>query len=469
MNLLDKIWLGLLTFTTLTIFSCEDPSEVGLGLDPNGLKSGLFYEEIVLPAQNVFIDSLVTNSDVRMLVGNYTDSIYGTTNALSYNRLSTSSILTALTFEIDSETTDTTYSEKYIVDSAVLTLQYHDIKTINANNSITSQQTIKVQQIGDQLFSSVNYLSTYDMPLLPVEAGNEFQVSFRLDSLENETVDTVKLYLANSWAESLFDIFVEDNTNDVLFNEFKGIAISGDENNSSLISFTPGGETALRVHYHIEAIEKGTSIGDSIYNSFDSLSTIFSLTTTARFNGVIHDYSSSIIGPAIRDDLESFDVGDGNIYLNSLAGVYPKIDMQPYLDFLSREENEFIQINSFEFDLPTYLNSALYDKNAENIRFLLTGENNKINTAGLLSGDLFTTAVLSDLGYLSGFQDIMTASLDSTSLSYIGVGTFFSQEIKNEEIEIDNLILMPSDLTMPRHSVISQDGIKLKVFYSIPN
>ncbi|MGL1887507.1 MAG: DUF4270 domain-containing protein [Reichenbachiella sp.] len=468
-----KIWTGLLTITALTMFSCEDPSDVGLGLDPNGLKSGVYYEELSLPSTNVFIDSLKTNGDARILVGSITDVTYGRTSAVSYSQLSTVSTIIGLSNTADtifnqSDTVIIVTDQSYVVDSAVLVLRYNDISATDTS----SLQTFRVQQLDDQLFSGVYYLANNVIPLVALDPDNETIRSIRTDSLilETPTYDTLQLPLSDSWANTLFDISLESDRNTILSQEFKGIAISGGENNTALISFNPTGETMLKVHYHIEASKHLSETEDSVYISSDSLAVDFSLTATnARYNGIITDRTGSLIGAAIQDNLADFDTGDGNIYFHSLSGIYPKIDMEPLLDFLAKPENEFVQINRFEFEVPTDASQLAYVDNVADMRFLLISEGGQVNHKGLVSGDLYSTAVLTDGGYLGGSQSIMSAPIDSANSYYSGVSTFFAQQVENGTIDLDQLIMMPSDITAPKQSVIPKEGIKLKVYYSIPN
>ncbi|UXP33110.1 DUF4270 domain-containing protein [Reichenbachiella agarivorans] len=475
MSLLDKNCLGLLTFAAFFIFSCEDPSEVGLGLDPDGVASGVFYEEIYLPAQNVFIDSLRTSGNTRLLVGSVTDDVYGKTSAMSYNQLSTTSGIQSLGFKLDTVSTSPlvvdTLWYSYVVDSTVLTLGYD---YIHSKESIKAQ-TIRVYEVDDQLFSGVYYLSKFNTPILPLEAGNEFSFVPRLDSIVNETVDTVKFYLKREWGDRLFDIARQSNRATLLATDFKGIAIGGGDDNTSIIGFTSTGYTALNVHYHI--VGPDSNKADSVY--FDSLAVNFSLSASAaKYNKITTDRTGSLIGTGITN-LGNFDVDDGNVYLNAAAGIYPKIDMQPLVDFLRGDEQELIQINNLEFELPTDGEETTLDEKVSQVRLYFVGDSTQINVQGLTTNDIYNTGVLKDIGYLTGALDLLSLAIDTTSFSYRGAATFFGHSIANGYIfaepedvneEVYNkVVVMPVDLGKVNQTVIPKDGIKVKVFYSKPN
>lgn len=56
----------------------------------------------------------------------------------------------------------------------------------------------------------------------------------------------------------------------------------------------------------------------------------------------------------------------------------------------------------------------------------------------------------------------MTVDFDSMRKSYASVGTYLCQLLKNETIEVDDVILMPLNLTSQTQSVILKDSINLK-------
>ncbi|PIB36679.1 hypothetical protein BFP72_15340 [Reichenbachiella sp. 5M10] len=451
MNLLDKNWLGLLIFTTLIIFSCEDPSEVGLGLDPDGLGSGVYYEEIILPAENVWIDSLRTNNSSRLFVGRIEDPIFGTTTAATYNQLSSTSLVSSKTDE-----------QEYVIDSAVLTLGYDYIHTKGA----IAPQTIRLQELDDQIFSGVYYLSHFDTPLKPYDADNVFTFTPRSDSVDQGIADTVKFYLNDIWAETLFDIATQSNRTELLTQTFKGIALTPDDNNNLIVGFTPAGYTNISVHYHI--LGKDINQADSIVS--DSLSVAYSLSASnAKYSKFTTDRTGSLIGGSIKNNLENFEVGNGFIYLNSATGIYPKIDMTPFLDFLNDDENDLIQINNLEFQFSTSNDTSIYNRKMFNTRLFFAGDSSQINVDGLYDLDILKTVVLNDIGYLTGSQDMLVMPIDSATQSYRGGATFFGQQVENGNVNPYKLVVMPSLLTSFNQTILPQDGFKLRIFYSKPN
>ena len=57
MNLLGRIWHSIAIFIAMPVmYSCVDPVDVGVELDPDGIKLDVIFEEIWLPTTNILID-----------------------------------------------------------------------------------------------------------------------------------------------------------------------------------------------------------------------------------------------------------------------------------------------------------------------------------------------------------------------------------------------------------------------------
>ncbi|MBU2884718.1 DUF4270 domain-containing protein [Gilvimarinus agarilyticus] len=474
MNLLDKNWSGLLIFATLTIFSCEDPSEVGLGLDPDGIETGVYYEELLLPAQNVFIDSIRTSTgeQFRFLIGKITDDVFGSTSSTAYAQLSTVSSVQPLVFRLDTLSTDPivvdTLWTKYVIDSAVLTLNYGDISSSEA--TVTSQ-TLSIHEVDDQLFSGVYYLADFETPILPAESAHGFSFTPRMDSLtlEDPSSDTVHFKLNQTWAERLFEIARQSDRAQLLREDFKGIAIVPDETNTAMIEYLSTGLTALNVHYHLEA--------DTVYA--DSLLVNFSLSAAnAKYNKITTDRTGSLIGNHIGDNLENFSTGDNKLYINPASGIHPKLSLQPLVDFLEADGNELIQLNNVVFELVSEGTETPLNNKVKNLRLYFIGDQSQININGLSAQNLYTTGVMTDIGYLTGSLLLLNLPIDTSAVKYRGAATLFAQSVNNGYIDLkpeegesirNSLVLLSTDPMSIDRSIIPQDSIKMKIFYSKPN
>ncbi|MFY0625339.1 MAG: DUF4270 family protein [Reichenbachiella sp.] len=475
MNLLAKIWNGLLIIAGLFIFSCEDPSDIGLALDPDALSTQISYKEITLTAENVFNDSLKTSNTSVLLVGKSQSDIFGTTESTAYVRLSTdNSSLSPL--DTDGVT------QYYVYDSTVLTLQYF---SVNADH-VANTQTISVHQLEDQLISSVSYLSRFDTPYMANDPDDTFD--FKIDkedldeALENP-LDTpnyqLTTHLSAFLGQQLFDIVESNETQELLRDDFKGIAFVSDPNNDALIGFNAGGGTNITVHYHImEETEDGPVVDT------DSLGIVFSLTSAnARYNKIEVDRTGSLIGANIGEDLATFETGDGKVYMNPATGIYPKVSLQPLYDFFEEESGETgqpILISRAELVVTSALNDGEYRANNANFRMLFMNEGKQVNTSGLIIGDLVSSIVSTDIGYLGGSQAPLIASFTDSLTDYRASMTFFIQLVENgdvyssidaegNKVRLESFSLMPSDIQIADYSVIDLSDIKLNLYYAQPN
>ncbi|WP_420582398.1 DUF4270 family protein [Reichenbachiella sp.] len=467
MNLLDKNWYGLLIIAALTIFSCEDSHDIGLGLDPEGLSVKVLYTEIPLEATNVRIDSIRTSNDVRLLIGRNSDPIFGTTTSTAYSRL------TFLTAIPSSPTYDDDLidfgKDPVVFDSIVLNM---DIKKVHSND-ILSSQSFNIYQVQDTLFAGAFYLSDFNAPYDPATPEGSF--SFNLSEseigyLEDDSTYLLSFRLNDSMGEKLIG-YVKDESislNASTWYDYKGIAIVPDPSNTALIGISPNDSTSIKIHYHIQDYyEESGIVKDSLFT--DSLTMDITLGGSGMYYSNISTDRSGSLMMAENGDYNEFLVNDGNVYLQPASGIFPKLDLAPLKDFFADHPN--IQVNRMEFALETQENSQFY-ANTPNMRFMFVdaGDGSKINAQGLIANQLFNTTILTDNGYLSGTSEVLTTELDNTTLIYQGIPTLFGQLVENKSLEVDHAILMPTDITTPDFSIFDEEsGFRIKLYYTIPD
>ncbi|MEP5363045.1 MAG: DUF4270 family protein [Reichenbachiella sp.] len=466
MNLLDKNWYGLLILVALTIFSCEDAHDIGLGLDPEGLRLKVLYTEIPLEASNVRIDSIRTSNDVRLLIGKNSNPIFGTTTSTAYSRLT---FLTAIPSSsiYDDDLTD--YGQDPIVyDSIVFNM---DIKKVHSNDILPSQ-SFEIYQVEDTLFAGAFYLSDFNIPYN--SSASEGSFSFNLSEseigyLEDDSTYLLSFRLNDSMGEKMM-AYVKDasiSLNASTWYDYKGIAIVPDPANTALIGISPNDSTSIKVHYHIQDFyEESGVVKDSLFQ--DSLTLDLTLGGSGLYYSQISTDRSGSLMMAENGDYNKFSVNDGNVYLQPASGIFPKVDLTALTDFFN--ENPNIQVNRMEFAIETQENTNFYN-NASNMRFMFVDneDGSKINAQGLVANQLINTAILTDNGYLSGTSEVLTTELDNTTLTYQGIPTFFGQLVENKTLEIDHAILMPTDITTPDFSVIDEkNGFRIKLYYTLP-
>jgi hypothetical protein len=80
-------FVGLGMALAAILSSCEDPSSIGLELDPNNNQIGVSYIEIPLSADVVQRDSVYTTNTGVVLYGRSENNFFGVTEAIGYSRL----------------------------------------------------------------------------------------------------------------------------------------------------------------------------------------------------------------------------------------------------------------------------------------------------------------------------------------------------------------------------------------------
>lgn len=466
MNLLDKNWPGLLIVVALAIFSCEDAHDIGLGLDPDGVRVNVLYEEIPLQAKNVRIDSIRTSNATRFLMGKNTDPIFGTTTSSAISRLT---FLTAIESNsaYDSDLEDFG-QDPIIFDSIMLNL---DIKKVHTNN-ISAPQTFDVYQLEDTLFAGVYYLADFDIAYNTTEKLGSFTFNIsesEVGYLEDDSTYLLSFRLEDSMGEKMMEIAKDEDVslNQATWYDFKGIAIVPSASNTAILGISPNDSTSIRVHYHIQDFYKeGDILKDSLYK--ESLTMNLTLGGSgAYYSKIESDFAGSLMS-AENGHYNAFETGDGHAYLQPATGIFPKVDLSPLKSFF--DAHPTIQINRLEFAVETQENSQYY-ANTPNLRFMYAdaADGSEINAIGLTTNQVVNTAILTDNGYLGGSSEILATPLDETSLIYQGIPTFFGQLVENGTLEIDHAIVMPTDMTTPDYSVFDEEnGFIIKLYYTLP-
>ncbi|MEP4093568.1 DUF4270 family protein [Reichenbachiella sp.] len=470
MNLLVKNWSGLLIVVALTIFSCEDSSDIGLGLDPDGIRLNVLYAELPLEATNVRIDSVRTSGDSRLLAGRSSDPIFGDITSTVISRLSYQNAVTTVPTSV-SEDRDSDGKQIYFIDSAVLYLQISKVHTSN----FAPAQTFNIYQLADTLFPGPSYLSNFDTPYLTSQLEGQLRINLNEDSIRDFVVKdslqyVVSTRLADSFAEKVFGYAEDDQqtASSNLIYDYKGIAIVPDPTNTALVGFRPADSSSIRIHYHIRDhyLDDNLVETDSLYE--DSLSLNIALNGAgAYYNQISIDRSTSLMN-AEAGDYNSFEVGNGSVYLQPVSGIYPKINLDTLTKFLAAYPN--VQINRMEFAIETKENGK-YQDNVENMRFLYVDatDGSKVNASGLSSNRVFESAIMTDNGYLANINELLVATLDETSLIYNGTPTFFAQLVESQTLTVDHVILMPQDVTTPDFSIFDDEtGFRIKLYYTLP-
>lgn len=446
MTLLDRICYSLLLFAVCSgLLSCEDPSEVGLSLNADGTGIGVFVKELVLPVDNIYIDSLRTDGDRRLLVGRYDDPIFGNSVSQAVTQLRPASFVYT---DLDA---DRALIDDYVLDSVILQLKLNYYHSDNVGQS----QTIKVVQIEDTLFTGVSYYAHFPVP---VEDNSTVYGESTLTvnpSISGDSLIKINLPL---FGEKTIDFMRQDAagslSSDSIINLVKGIALIPGEGNSAILGFDPDHDTtSLSVYYHIQHIEQDTLVKDS-------LSIVYNFATAKHFNSISTDRGSSLLSNPEKS-LERFDIDDENAYLQSGTGVFPRIDLSTFRQFLADQGNVIINRTDIEIPVSTTSINSEYISGVEDVRFFFIEDGSNIrNTA--------STRILTNLSYLSSSAVTLSAVPKEGETTFEAETTLFTQLINTDAVDVTKLLLVPTDFTGFNQSKFDKSGIKMTIYYTIP-
>lgn len=446
MTLLDRICCSLLLFAVCSsLLSCEDPSEVGLSLNADGTGIGVFVEELILPVDNVYIDSLRTDGDRRLLVGRYDDPIFGNSVSQAITQLRPSS------FTYTDRDADRTSIDDYVLDSVILQLKLNYYHSDNVGQS----QTIKVVQIEDTLFTGVNYYAHFPVPVednSTVYGESTFTVN---PSIAADSIIKIDLPL---FGEKTIDFMRQDPagsiSSDSILNLVKGIALIPGAGNSAILGFDPDHDTtSLSVYYHIHDLAKDSVVEDSLSIVYN-----FATATAKRFNSITTDRGSSLLSNPDKS-LERFDIDDENAYLQSGTGVFPRIDLSTFRQFLADQGNVIINRTDIEIPLSSTSVNSQYISGVEDVRFFFIEDGANISNGA---------RVLTNLSYLSNSGVALSAFSKDGETKLEAETTLFTQLINTEAVDVSKLLLVPTDITSFNQSKFDKSGIKMTIYYTIP-
>ena len=309
------------------ITACTEPNNIGLDVQPQDDLINIFTTDTVTILSYVkTVDSLPvsTNSNnlpIALMVGSYTDDIFGLSNAKSYTQLRLSS-------------SGFTYGANAVLDSAVLTLAYGDYY-----GDTSDVQNLRVFRLEDELLEDTvyytNHVFTEGMPMGVITTNFNPTDTVILDG---DTLGPHLRIVLDPWVgDELIDFSrTVERTNEELLAVFKGVCLKTDDavgiNYGSIISFNPTSTlTKLTVYYHTPDT---TAEYEYIVDG-----------NTIRTNVFEHDY----MGTAVSTQLIDSTFGQQVTYVQAMAGVKTKLSF-PYFNDLKNLGN--ISINQAELIVP---------------------------------------------------------------------------------------------------------------------
>lgn len=432
-------------------YGCETSEEPGIEY-PLNTNVNVKLKEFILPASNLYIDSLRTDSEGRILVGNYTDPIFGTIKAEGY--MSLSYVLGSLP--------GNQILSGYVYDSARISI----INTPSLITNGASNQSFKINQLIDTLQSDLKYLANLKKASFREIGSHQFSVLNSADTTYGN------ILLSNAFGSDLFQKGLENGT--MATSDWPSIGISAGMDSELISSVLMSNDTS-RLYLYItspdairEIVNMDTSFRDTTYRA----EFVFSTTNFTHLDRS----GSQFDGTPEKTD---FDFADGSTMIDPLFGVSTSLNVDQLADFF--EENENILLNdvtlSFEFDVDGDTSSQVTNFMA----YIRKEDNGFFGPAVFTTAASFSNIIMSDEAYLGQSTSPSFAHLSTSKTKILLRATLFFQSVYQEYLDTQILqfkpledvikpisefvLISPTDVTLNR-TIFKKNGIKLRVYYT---
>ncbi|WP_268223465.1 DUF4270 family protein [Sinomicrobium oceani] len=297
----------LLLCLSVLLWSCGDDNaydtdfDAGEDFTDSNIRV-LSIDTMTVEMSTMKFDSLITSDATRILVGQYTDTVFGKTTASSYFELLPSSY---------------SISNDAVFDSISLFLGYDNYyynDTLQTSSIHVKRLTSKVKPPQGNSF--------YNTQSIAHESQDLGVISFTPRPLGGK--DSVEIRLDESFGEDLFERIQNKNisTNDQLREYFKGVVLQpGEDDNGAVLGFsTTSGNTYLRLYYSTRETEEATvKYTDFTITTGNSPATFF--------NGIVSEDSNTLFSnlTSHKTLLSSSDTGN-RTFIQSGRGLATRIN-----------------------------------------------------------------------------------------------------------------------------------------------
>ncbi|TRX38948.1 DUF4270 domain-containing protein [Flavobacterium sp. ZT3R18] len=373
----------ILIFSGLLIISCDSDTDVGefvVGADYLAIKNKVIsIDTVTVDVSTIKLDSLVTSSESRILVGNYDDPLFGKVKADSYFQVSTTA------FNLYSQNSDTD-ATGYVFDSIAMILKYDDYYYADT----TKVQTLSIHRILKKFKANINNSSFYNNSSLNYNDTSIGSVSYRPKPISK---DSINIKLSNAFGLEFFNKFKnnEITSSEEFADYLKGFMITSASNSStSVIGFNL--LSKVRLYY-----SKGTAAsGESYVKDFTILD------AGKQFNAISSDRAGTLIQdlPLSKMKLSST-LTENKGFIQSGTGIvcrvdFPNIKQLKYLSdkgaivdaklIMKPAKNSYSKmfplpekLNIYVVDNYNRMKSTLTNSSGENIVAVLNSTNNEFD------------------------------------------------------------------------------------------
>lgn len=441
--------LSTVLFTVLSIAtSCEDPSNIGLELDPDNNQIGVFYQEIPLSASVVLQDSLSTTNSGVLVYGNEESDFFGKTESIGYSRLF---------FNRDIARP----KENAVLDSVRFLFNMQEVITADTINPKTINVHLLTEQIQD-----IDYFNFSSVAYEPTPSFSAtFYFTKRQDTIVSTKVNnelTQEIFAELKNGRYFQDIFS--------FREFlPGLAFKAKEGENVGFSTLIGNSTGFIFYYKNE--------GDTISRPYP-IATGINFNLARHFSQVINDPTGTPL-EAVTQKNVAYQLADF-VGSKSTMGLQVKLDLSPLDDFLDTLTNA--NFNQVTLEIGPWVGGKASSRPPHFQIMYFTNEINKIllrrdgypmsvQPDGRIQVDPITSEPFFPAGNPNGWTPALLSANFTTSIFSQFMTSHVNAIYRKKMIRRD-LLFHPgtpvSDdfIRNLKEYVVRQNSMKLKIFYS---
>lgn len=440
-------------------FGCETEKDLGIKYELDS-DASVKFKEFVLPATNIRIDSLRTDGEGKVLVGNYSDALIGKVSAEAYFKPTyEKGPLPRKWIGSDGKPTSDTLK----LDSVAILFESN---TILPNQNVP--QAFKVYELADTVESGFVYLSNLKLNLGDEIGSFAKATKSAIDTLYQITLtDTYAQRLFNQLSDIAGDSAKSKNSDNIKKTIFKSIGLIPDADSESITSMDLLNDTTRMIMY--------TSPATPVPNAKDTSYLTYFTFTSKNYSYLKRDRSGSPFDGI--EEKKDFDLATGQTIISPLAGLTTSFSIKELSDFFSQNEN--ILINSARLSLEFEPEQKI-DALTSVMNYLRKTDKGIFGPAFVTNQ--FDNIVMSDNGYLRPQFDPSRSTLNDDKNELSMANTLFYQQLYRQYFKGDSLayqnpqsgkvrtindlvLISPTNATLQR-TIFKKDGVKLRLYYT---
>ena len=397
----------------------------------------LLIDTLTVEVSTINFDSLVTSSQSRILIGNYTDPILGKVKSESYLEL------TPDTYNLGSSSDTETVN--YVFDSIAMILKYDRYYY----GDTTKTQTLNIHQLTQKIKPNIDDDSFYNNSTLTHYSNSIGSRTFYPRPIGK---DSVNIQMDASFGKNLFDKLKNNafTSSDEFNDYFRGIVIKpSTANSSNVVGFTTA--CVMRMYYR-----QANANSEETYTKDFKIADL-----TKQFNNISLDKTGTIIQnlPDSRNKLSS-ELTNNSAFVQSGTGVACRIDF-PFIKQLKYISEKGAIVDA-ELIIKPIKNSAsaLYPIKDS----LQVYECDHLNR---ISKILTNSDGSQMLAKLNNTPDEFNENIGYT----INIGSFLHQEMKKTYANKSSLILTFPNISKGVNRIVlgnqknAENKLQLKIYY----